>query len=366
MKKILSAVLLLALSISLLSCNGQITSSATKDEEHVNNNLDNNKSTAPKITAIEEMENYYDDAKQYRVTYENGTKMAFRILNDRQVMVCSNNTLNENYNPETDLDSEYSYNDYHGDIVIPESVIINDKEYMVTAIENNAFLDTDITSVIIPKTITTIEAGAFMHWYIEWAAAGSESAPLEKITVLEGNPRFDSRENCNAIIETATNTLVVGCKNTVIPEGVKRIGDWAFCNCDIASVTIPASVNEIGYYAFGYCYKLTSVTLQNQYLGFNFEDVFGGSNLQLGDIKRLPNWIFGKWEIIKNEIIEISPSGYVYTVNGKVVGKGSIEVEGNSLVLVGENGDFQDEYIMAEGKLIIVGGDGEYLEKLSK
>ena len=72
MKKILSAVLLLALSISLFSCD---------------NIMKKHKSNMPKISAIEEMENYDDDAKQYRVTYENGTKMAFRILNDRQVMV---------------------------------------------------------------------------------------------------------------------------------------------------------------------------------------------------------------------------------------------------------------------------------------
>ena len=51
---------------------------------------------------------------------------------------------------------------------------------------------------------------------------------LEHITVAEGNPRYDSRENCDAVIETATNTLVLGTQNTVIPTSVTHIGDGAF------------------------------------------------------------------------------------------------------------------------------------------
>ena len=365
MNRIMSAILMLVLSSSLFSCNGQETTSAKKIEKQENNAV-GNKSGACKISAIEEMENYVNDAKQFRVIYEDGSKMAFRVLNDSQVMVCPNITPNKNYNPERDPDNYMFYNDYHGEIVIPESVIINDNEYMVTAIENNAFLDTDITSVIIPKTITTMEAGAFMHWFVDWPSAGSESAPLEKITVLEGNPRFDSRENCNAIIETATNTLVVGCKNTVIPEGVKSIGDWAFCNCDIVSLTIPASVIKIGQYAFSSCFKLASVTIQNPNLTFDFEDVFYLCNLQPQDIKHIPNWVYGKWEILKNEIIEISPSGFVYMVNGKVVDKGPIDVFDDELVLEGEKGVFEDDFFMWDEKLYIPGGDGVYLEKLSK
>ena len=140
-------------------------------------------------------------------------------------------------------------------------ITINDKEYTVTTIERGAFWDTDVTSVIIPKTIIVMDAGAFMHSYDEWPGCGTESAPLEKITVLEGNPRFDSRENCNAVIETASNTLIVGCKNTVI-----------------VSLTIPFSVNEIGHRAFYSCYELTSVTIQNPFLRYDFEDIFYGGN----------------------------------------------------------------------------------------
>jgi hypothetical protein len=49
--------------------------------------------------------------------------------------------------------------------------------------------------------------------------------------VEKGNSIYDSRENCNAIIETATNTLIAGCNNTTVPEGITSIGDYAFYNC---------------------------------------------------------------------------------------------------------------------------------------
>ena len=148
---------------------------------------------------------------------------------------------------------------------------------MVTAIEEMAFWDTGITSIVIPKTITNIVVGSFMHDIEEWPGFGTESAPLEKIVVLDGNPRYDSRENCNAIIETVTNTLIVGCKNTVIPEGVRSIGDWAFCDCDIVSLTIPNSVDRIGYHALYNCYELFSVIINNPNLEIDIENVFGAT-----------------------------------------------------------------------------------------
>ena len=270
MKKIVSVLLMFGLSIYFVSgCNGQENASANNNENTI---------AIPKISAVEEMENYVNDAKQYRVTYEDGAKMAFRVLNNNHVMVCSNITPNKDYNPDFQPESLMSFNDYHGELAIPESVTINGKEYTVTTIERGAFWDTDLTSVIIPKTIITMDAGAFMHSFDEWPGFGTESAPLEKITVLEGNPRFDSRGNCNAVIETVSNTLIVGCKNTVIPNGVKRIAAWAFSNCDIVSLTIPASVDEIGHRAFYSCYNLTSVTIQNPYLRYDFEDIFYEGN----------------------------------------------------------------------------------------
>ena len=79
------------------------------------------------------------------------------------------------------------------------------------------------------------------------------------MVVNSGNTIYDSRNNCNAIIETASNTLIAGCKNTVIPNSVTSIGSSAFQGCSgLTSVTIPNSVSSIGDYAFNGCTGLAS------------------------------------------------------------------------------------------------------------
>ena len=82
------------------------------------------------------------------------------------------------------------------------------------------------------------------------------------ITVDSNNTVYDSRNNCNAIIETSTNTLIVGCKTTTIPKTVTSIGNYAFYGYEnLTSITIPDSVTSIGDCAFEYCIELTSVTI---------------------------------------------------------------------------------------------------------
>ena len=82
------------------------------------------------------------------------------------------------------------------------------------------------------------------------------------ITVSAANPYFDSRDNCNAIIETATNKLRLGCNNTVIPNTVKTIGARAFeDNYNISSIIIPSSVTTIEGSAFSYMSNLRSITI---------------------------------------------------------------------------------------------------------
>lgn len=84
---------------------------------------------------------------------------------------------------------------------------------------------------------------------------------LTSIVVNPNNKTYDSRNNCNAIIETCSNVLVVGCKNTIIPNSITRIGDYAFAYCkDLTSITIPNSVKSIGYNAFSGCAGLSAIT----------------------------------------------------------------------------------------------------------
>ena len=85
---------------------------------------------------------------------------------------------------------------------------------------------------------------------------------IDNITVNANNTVYDSRNNCNAIIETATNTLVVGSNQTIIPNSVTSIGYSAFSSRNgFSSVEIPNSVTNIGGGAFGDCSSLTSVTI---------------------------------------------------------------------------------------------------------
>ena len=131
------------------------------------------------------------------------------------------------------------------DLVIPNSV---------TSIGYLAFSGCyGLTSVTIPNSVTSIRGQAF-----------GGCSGLTSIVVEDGNPVYDSRNNCNAIIETATNTLHSGCKTTIIPNSVTNIGDYAFYECSgLTSVTIPNSVTSIGWYAFYGCKGLTSVTIGN-------------------------------------------------------------------------------------------------------
>lgn len=121
----------------------------------------------------------------------------------------------------------------------------------VSSIGERAFLwCTGLTSITIPSSVTNIGYIAFHG-----------CTGLTSITVASGNTFYDSRNNCNAIIETATNTLIKGCENTVIPSDVKSIGDYSFYDCaGLTSVTIPSSVTSICTYAFYRCTGLTSLT----------------------------------------------------------------------------------------------------------
>ena len=108
-----------------------------------------------------------------------------------------------------------------------------------------------MTELILPNSVSSIGDIAFTY-----------CSGLEKITVESGNSCYDSRDNCNSIIDTEFNTLIVGCKNSVIPNSVTSIGYYAFYGCSgLTELTLPNSVTSIGYYAFYGCSGLTELTL---------------------------------------------------------------------------------------------------------
>jgi hypothetical protein len=111
----------------------------------------------------------------------------------------------------------------------------------------------NLKSIVIPKGVKSIGREAFKSCY-----------SMETMSVEEGNTIYDSRNNCNAIIETATNKMIAGCKNTTFPEGLKSIADRCFWECSgLKELNLPNTLNSIGNYAFGECKGLTTVTLPN-------------------------------------------------------------------------------------------------------
>lgn len=122
----------------------------------------------------------------------------------------------------------------------------------ISKIEYRAFANrTNMESMFIPASITEIGCEAF-----------SGCSGLRNLTVSEDNVCFDSRENCNAIIRTSDDTLLIGTPYTTIPSGVRAIAACAFHGCiGLTDITIPEGIIEIGDFAFYECTDLVRITL---------------------------------------------------------------------------------------------------------
>ena len=110
----------------------------------------------------------------------------------------------------------------------------------VKSISRGSFCGIPVSHIRIPRSVEHIEREAF---------SGLKSCV--SIAVAPGNPVFSSPEGSNALLETASMTLRLGCQNTVIPAGTKRIGDYAFHEGKLpVGLNIPEGVTEIGEEAF--------------------------------------------------------------------------------------------------------------------
>lgn len=188
--------------------------------------------------------------------------------------------------------------DYSGDIRIPELATFDNQDFVVTGIGRYAFAGCDsLLSVSIPETVKIIdrqafynckmlrviaipdsvtelgekafalcealedlEIGASLRTIVPSDFAGCTS--LARLSVVPGNPWLDSRDHCNAVIETASNTLLMGCKTSRVPETLTAIGPSAFEDCTgLTDIEFPDAVTTMGASAFKGCKALTSITL---------------------------------------------------------------------------------------------------------
>ena len=195
-----------------------------------------------------------------------------------------------------------------GELVIPGQVTYNGTTYTVNRIGYNAFRNcSDITSVVLPNTVTVIDfsafgncsnltsislpsglvsigSGAFQYCtsltsltipasVTSIAGEGQTNTTnrgpvygcdnLETLVVEAGNTVYDSRDNCNAIVKTATNTMIFGCKGSTFPASVTTIGKGAFKETTIENVTISEGVTTLETFSFYHCRNLKSLNISS-------------------------------------------------------------------------------------------------------
>lgn len=238
------------------------------------------------------------------VTY-NGTTYTVTKIGVFAFRNCSGLTSVTISNSVTTIEKWAFYDSGLTSVIIPNSVTTIEKETFyncrrltsviipnsVITIESAAFSGCSrLTSISLPNSVTTIGLYAFANCgYLTSITipnsvtnigynAFQGCSSLATIIVDAGNTIYDSRDNCNAIIASASNTLIIGCKNTIIPNSVTGIDSSAFEYCSfLTSIDIPNSVKSIGYYSFRGCSKLQTVTIGDNVRSIG-DDAFTGNH----------------------------------------------------------------------------------------
>lgn len=169
-----------------------------------------------------------------------------------------------------------------GTIIICDKAFFNTRLFSIIVTEGCELLGSscfghcqNLTSITLPSSLREIGSGAFWHCDIINSICIPENVEkidrhvfascnnLRSIIVDTKNRHFDSRNNCNAIIDSSNNTLYAACSYSTIPDDVSKIAEFSFNYCEeLSSIIIPGTVESIGFQAFSGCKKLKEVVLQ--------------------------------------------------------------------------------------------------------
>ena len=209
----------------------------------------------------------------------------------------------------------------------------------LTSIGGQAFNScSGLTSITLPSSLTSISGSAFL-----------DCSGLESIVVEAGNTKYDSRNNCNAIIETATNTLVVGCKNTIIPNDITSIGSQAFSGCSgLTGITLPSSLTSIGGSAFNGCSGLSGITLPSSLTSigdYAFRDCSGLTSIVIpASVTKIGRFAFQLCSNLSSITFEDTTSTWYYTSSYNYIDGTEIDVTDASANATYFTSTYYDKY----------------------
>lgn len=189
--------------------------------------------------AIITYEDYPDDDDTYRNYASKGNTIS--VPETLRFLAWVGGKADEYYIPVISV-GDYAFHHCPATNIYLSNKIRTIKDYAFWGCQN-------MESFVVPSSVTEIGKGVF------------DENNLTEIVVNENNSVYDSRNNCNAIIETESNTLIYGCKGTTIPSDITAIGSGAFKKSNVLSVNIPNSVTSIGMSAFAGCSNLSSILI---------------------------------------------------------------------------------------------------------
>lgn len=185
----------------------------------------------------------------------------------------------------------------------------------VKTIKGNAFRNSGITTVYLPSTLKEIRTSAF------W-----DCSDIEVIRVDVGNTTYDSRNKCNAVIETATNKLIMGGNKTVIPSTVKIIGESAFRGrTKLTSLGLHDAVQEIHPFAYAGCTALKSAFIPAGVLLIGYNPFMGCENLEYINVDEKNTRYDSRFDC--DAIIETQPATLIAGCSGTIIPRNILTID---------------------------------------